>query len=494
MATATVKILDKTFEFKYDDPTEAAIKSQAQSIHEKSPWKSMETCQAEARLELEQDALKAANEKVSRAATKIIKQMEDAQADVGFSQRIREKPTFDLGGILVKEIDADQPDPRIISDEEVNEAGSKLVDELNKALLAKHKERVDPSETRLLIPTPDKTDPFLEQIHKLAVTVTGGGTADALWAQEASRFNRFERSLVPKNRELTGFTFITRPCCNLSRANLAGNRKFAPLVVGPDNSMQTMIRWYLDTKLCYEQRGERICQLIDTHNPFNVLLCNNLLSINGFLDYNLSLETSEGGFFSEQQTCVVGGDRLAHGNDLQLQFKDMPGGPVMALHEYWTEYCANIMDGSMSQYPEDIEHNLMAYTVSIYRFMVDPTTRIITRWAKATGCYPKMSPSGTPFNKNQGEHVSTAASEFVVPYQAHKLEYNDPIILTEFNILVDRYRGYKVEEDSLGINLAATIENNYAGLPYVSQRNGINELVWQYSTDHDERELVQTEY
>lgn len=325
--------------------------------------------------------------------------------------------------------------------------------------------------------------------HQLALRFGGFGNIDFAQYQFFHNFNIFNKSFTPGGaRELKGFTFITRPHLNLTNANLAHISRFTHLLQADNTSVSMYIRQMLDTS--YADKfggvgGTKFCPLLDYKNPFNVLLCNALVSINGFPDPDLAVESTAGGFFSEQQTNVIGYNRLAKGQDLQLEFKDYEGGIVLAMHDVWCQYAGYISDGQMMQYLDDIEDNVMGYTVSIYRFVTDHTGRFITRWAKATGCYPKLYPTGTPFNVNEGEHVLSAVKRFTVPYWVHHFDYNNPEILLDFNTLVKRYC-YSIDDKTAMVPVRPSlINNNLMGIPYVEQRAGRFELVFKIDESED---------
>ena len=325
--------------------------------------------------------------------------------------------------------------------------------------------------------------------HQLAMRFGGFGDTDFEQYQFFHNLNIFNKSFTPgAARELRGFTFITRPHLNLTNRNLAHISRLTHLLQADNTSVSMYIRQMLDTTYAEKYGGvggTRFCPLLDSRNPFNVLLCNALVSINGFPDPDLTTESTSGGFFSEQQTNVIGYNRLAKGQDLQLEFKDYEGGIVLAMHDVWCQYAGYIADGQMMQYLDDIEDNIMGYTVSIYRFVTDHTGRFITRWAKATGCYPKLYPTGTPFNVNEGEQVLSAVKRFTIPYWAHHFDYNNPEILMDFRKLVKRYcRSIDVKGAMVPVR-PSLINNNLMGIPYIEERSGRFELVFKVDEGED---------
>lgn len=327
---------------------------------------------------------------------------------------------------------------------------------------------------------------FFDQVVEMAFETSGAGGTETQLAQVFARHDRFNRSLLPKNTVFSGYTFFTRPRLNLQDYNICGDRKFGALMTRNPNSLPFAIKCLLDTQYALNSKEAGQCPLFDKMNPFNVPLCNAVKSISGFVDPTLTTETTEGGFFSEDQTCVIGGDRMSRTYDLNVQFRDFPGSPILAMIDYWSQYMANLMDGSMMQYADAIDLNRMDYTVSIYRFLMDRTNRYIVRWAKCTGCYPISPPSGVAFNMNDGNPLVDAASELSVPFKCNRIEYDDPVILKEFNMLVRRYHDTDNKDgiDNIGRYNKAfahnVAQNNFAGVPYIrlSPYQNRYELIW----------------
>ena len=338
----------------------------------------------------------------------------------------------------------------------------------------------------------DNNEEFLKQMVELAFDASGFGSQESQIAQFMSKHDRFFRAMVPKNPVYSGYTFITRPRLCLADFNLIGHRKFAAMRTTKYNSIPFALRCFLDTEYCMSHYAESsACPFIDVENPFLVCVGNALQSISGYVDPSVITETSEGGFFSEDQTVSIGGERMLRTYDLNLQLKDIPGSPISALFDYWREYLTNLGDGSMMQYADAIDANRLDYTVSIYRFLTDRSKRYITRWCKCTGCFPISAPTGVPFNMNQGETFVQAAGEFSIPFKVNRIEYDDPIILNEFNKLVRRYNNWGKQQTMKNSKYAFAMHpvNNFAGVPYIRPTEVGNELVF-LQRDDSRNEIV----
>lgn len=294
--------------------------------------------------------------------------------------------------------------------------------------------------------------------------------------------DKFGQNVVPANRENAGLVFITRPKLNLSLSSLLSDRTFAKLSTSKVDTLGFMIRHLLDTKLCRSNSVEvNNSKLINANNPFMTPVMNALKGISGFPDETLEVSSTEGGYFNEDQTLVAGGDSLRKTYNLTLNFKDIQYSPIATIFEVWCKWMRLVTEGRVKAYSEDINRIRIPYTVSIYRFTMDPSKRFIMRSAKATGCFPTVGVNGGVFNINEGDTHIPEASNFSTPFTANHIAYNDYVTFISFNMLVEKYagklpNGMRVSDLP---NLPDTPMYNYSGIPYIEVTEGLPRLVWK---------------
>lgn len=315
-----------------------------------------------------------------------------------------------------------------------------------------------------------------ENIMDKLLKSTGDGSYNNQIQNWFSRMDRFGRNTMPANAVHSGMTFITRPCLNLTSASLRQSRVLTPLDTTNPRSTAFAIRCLLDTK--FQRNNIDIVNnspLLDPYNPFFIPLCKGLSSISGFPDVVIQTTTTEGGFHSEDLTTALGSDQLNKSYDLSLQFKDIPNGPILSIFLSWCDYIQHVTKGTTVAYKEHIDARQLNYTVSIYRFLLDPTRRFITHYAKASTAFPKSVPMGAIANMNENELYVEAAKNITIPFSVNKVEYNDYGIIMDFNRLVEKYCPHVAESETL----AAIPINNYSGIPYIETgKHGI-ELVFK---------------
>jgi len=321
---------------------------------------------------------------------------------------------------------------------------------------------------------------YLEAVESVLRSVAGGGYNNRLQVFMRG-IDRYQRSIMQTNTEHSGLTFITRPRLNLQEVSLDQDRRFAPLKV-PEPSMGHAIRCYLDTVFSKTVRGEINSNLIDKRSPWFTPLMNGLVGISGFPDPVLQTETTNTGFFSEDQTFAKGYDELNKTYDLSLTFKDPQNGPIASIFYYWLLYMHNLTRGIQSAYMDDITYQRLNYTVSIYRFRLDPSRMYITGYAKATGCFPKSVPLGAMFNFGEAELFAPSVGKFTIPFVANKIEYNDYAIIQDFNTLAKRYWPEVNEFNAISgatrfVEIDTAASSNFSGVPYISTAQESNETL-----------------
>lgn len=329
----------------------------------------------------------------------------------------------------------------------------------------------------------DEIDPDIKYkwLDKVTRSVGGGGFL-SMYQTLFRGLDRFQHNLIAPNVEHAGLTFITRPRLCLTDESVRQQGEFAALDTKNTNSTPYAIRCLLDTKYCQDNAiAVDRCRLLERKNPFFTPLVNGLQGISGFPDPVIQTMETDAGFHSENQTFVTGYDQLNKSYDLSLTFKDIQNGPVAAIFFYWLLYMGYVAKGMMPAYMDDIVAQRMNYTVSIYRFRLDPGRNIITGYAKATGCFPKSLPVGAMFNYSEAELYNTDVGKFTVPFAVNKVEYNKYQILLDFNMLVSRYAGFPSPVEAVSENeiIRPLAENNYSGVPWVDTSTGNLKLIFR---------------
>lgn len=343
------------------------------------------------------------------------------------------------------------------------------------------------------------TSEQLQNIFDIATSqsTNSAGAADPnhLYSTILSQYDRFGVNTMLPNHELVGYTFITRPKLNLSATSLRQDRILAMLDTADPQSLPFAIRCYLDTYFTHTRTDTATliaqCPFFNEESAFLIPLSNNLVSLAGWPDPVVDTETTDGGFFSEDMTIAKGSDRLNRTYDLTLTFRDIQGGFVLALLYMWIRYIELVVRGDVTAYPEDIAARRVNYTCSIYRFIMDPSKQFITKWSKATGCFPKSIPLGNVFNFGEGEKFITSAAQYSVPFTCNKIEIWDPIIFRDFNTISKRFSstlrsGAEVPIDTLPssstqnqpFEFITQASNNFFGVPFIDLVSGFNQLKW----------------
>lgn len=342
-----------------------------------------------------------------------------------------------------------------------------------------------------------------------AARQSGWGDPNAMYSTVLANYDRFGINPLLSNHEVSGYTFITRPKLNLSTPSLRMNNILSILDTSDITSLPFSVRCWLDTHLTNRPSNKSYvqkCPFYNDESPFIVPLSNNLVSVSGFPDLVIETETTDGGFYSEDLTFAKGSDQLNRTYNLSLTFRDIQGGYILSLLYIWCWYIALVARGDVVAYPDDINYRRINYTCSIYRFVMDPRKQFITKWAKATGCFPISPPIGNMFNFGEKEKYLSSTEQFTMQFVANKVEYMDPQIFRDFNTISKRYsstiQNYSnadnktkksmlvdmfdpassIIQNSDGTQSTSSIfthaSNNYVGYPFVDISSSFNQLVW----------------
>jgi len=294
---------------------------------------------------------------------------------------------------------------------------------------------------------------------------------------------------VPANRDNSGITFFTRPSCNLTYDNIQGNRTLLPLGTFNPRTIQRAIRTMLDPESA--KYRDVTCPMVNHRSPFIAMLTNNLLTLDGYPDVAPQTYSSKEGILGQTWSMYDGVFRVVQQFDLVANFRNITGDPITTLFNSWINYGISVKMGDMVPYARAIVENEIDTDTGIYRFTLDPTRRYIQKMAK-TIAFPISSPMGAAFNFVGEQTYAQATEQINVQFRCMGADYNDPIIVSEFNRLVAEFEPELtiVRATEEGVEIAGNYyqiphrllkEANYFGIPLINPYTF--ELMWFVNRD-----------
>ena len=294
-----------------------------------------------------------------------------------------------------------------------------------------------------------------------------------------------------KNTDSQGLVFFTRPCMNLTYDNISKSRKLNNLLTSDPTTVSFGIRQLLDPRRggTYHHNGQvaesdeiaegQTKTVIDANSPFIHIFSNLLTNLTGWPDESLGMYISEPGLKNEVTAQV---DHL--GNQygqfqLTANFRNVIGDPISAILTAWFEYAKNVSKGKMVPYMEMISRRELDYFTRIYRLILDPTKRYIQKMACTGVAIPTANPTGASFQYSSDSASLTENNEISVPFTCIGYDYNDPIIVRDFNRTVRMFNnemsGDYLTTEMVKIEIENIPEFNFQAYPLI---NHDMELLW----------------
>lgn len=256
---------------------------------------------------------------------------------------------------------------------------------------------------------------------------------------------------LPQAKESQALLYVTRPLMNLSTGNLRESRILDQLNNTNPDSLQRFVRCLLDPM---SNKGLQTAQIdsnfVNPYDPFMPIISNTLLTLSGWPDIVMKVNTSNEGVMKESWKMASGTHEINNGFSLTTNFRNIEGDPILLLIFTWLVYMSSIRLEDMKPWAYSSLANRKDYESRFYEFLLDPTGRFVTKWADCAAAFPTTLPIGNYFNINRMENDVKDKEQLSINWEAQIARYNDPITLTKFNVLQGKYDHRKIiVEESL---------------------------------------------
>lgn len=288
----------------------------------------------------------------------------------------------------------------------------------------------------------------------------------------------------PRNTDHQGLVFFSRPRINLTYDNILTNRIFTPLLAESPKSPYRAIRCMLDPVIGAELKSD----IFDVKQAFMPLLTNTCLTISGFPDLTLNTYTSTEGIRKESFSMVDDVGEINGVFDITANFANAYGDPITKLFHAWTLYSGYVYSGDMVPYPEQIIEREIDYHTRIWRLVLDERKKFVTKIGSVVAAFPMANPLGAFFNYSREDHFIKENDQISIPFRCMGVEYEDPILLHEFNLTVQMFNGQmrdgQRETSYRKLSDVELVYNNFKGYPRIDLLT--RELEWWVPKNDDE--------
>jgi hypothetical protein len=258
---------------------------------------------------------------------------------------------------------------------------------------------------------------------------------------------------LQQNKDHYGLTFFTRPQLNLTDSNLMRERKFSRLLNESTMSIERLVRTMLDPRLqhisggaegqpgtdSFGKQGPVECPLVDHRQAFISFFTNNLVSLSGFPDLRAPTYSAKEGPYKEAYSFVDGPTIDYSEYDVSATFRNILGDPISKLAFFWNHYQSLVHEGVFTAYGDFIVNREIDYQTRIYRFILDPSKRYITRMACTGASYPYALSNGSFYDFDSTKPYNEASQNIQIPFKCMGAIYEDDMIVRSFNDVVSYF-------------------------------------------------------
>jgi hypothetical protein len=327
-------------------------------------------------------------------------------------------------------------------------------------------------------------------LDELFSAMPGGSLDRAILNNLRGINHRQIQGMLPSNKDMPGYTFFVRPQLNMQKDNVRNVRKLSALLSSNPTSMQTYIRCMLDPRLMtgisYSQGTIPAidCPIIDNLSAFIAPLTNNMVSMSGWPSISVPTFTSKPGLYNESYFMVDGRVFNAEVFDLNVNFRNTRGDPILYLFYVWAVYMSMVFEGKLVPYLDFITENELDYCTRIYRLVMDYKKQKVQKITACNVAIPTGVPVGDAFDVPGDKPYLEANADIGMRFKCIGVDYFDDILIKEFNETVGIFNPSMTDEnrenEMIAVDPKIITYFNHKGYPHIDTKT--MELKWYIST------------
>ncbi len=278
------------------------------------------------------------------------------------------------------------------------------------------------------------------------------------WYKKFSRFG-----IIDPYNTLTGtreYIFITKP--DLCILNSSGNL----------SKVLSSSAFFVDAVRRYKNVAAQLQSSYSSGDgPFMTMLSNAVTSPLDIPGINADLIETAGNVTGTKISYRGTSIKSDQDHDFTLEFEDTKYLDVYMLFKIYDEYEKLKWRGLIDFAQAENASRWLNYTINkvlhdqmtIYKFIVADDGSRIVYWARITGCTPTSIP-----RESFSSMEDSVQQKITVGWKGHFVRDMDPIIISQFNILVNPYLGST--ELPLFDTTTHTVNGDWAAMPYIEIR------------------------
>lgn len=300
-------------------------------------------------------------------------------------------------------------------------------------------------------------DYLSSQANRVMGTLTGRGDARYSLANDMMGFNHQRAPLnVPINQEDQGLTFYTRPLLPMTIENVMADNLLMEMAENPYNSSGRAILGMLDYQCPYalglntdtvQPFGIPFADAVqfDNRQAFIPILTNHTTSLTGFPDSSLDVYVSEPGLARQQWSMVDSNYETNSHRTLSGTYNNTDGDLLTTMFHVWLKMMSGMYLGTFIARGRERVQREINYQTRIYRLILDPTGRYVTKIGAANAAYPVNDSLGAIFNFNREAPRVDGNQEINIQWAVDGFIYLDPMLIYDFNRTVRLFNPDMVE-------------------------------------------------